>query len=253
MPRVFGNHGSCKKFASFIGNTILQRLSMGAVKVWGRVDHDEPPSVVLPLTVEPSKPRLCIDGRYVNLWMRDCPFSLDKLIDVRRYASRDSYLRKCDEKSGYDHVCLQRDSQRYFRFQWSGWWFVCTTLPFGWKESPYIYHTIGLAASSYLHSCGVPCSLYIDDRLNGELVTASGPWPVPHSEQLEVSLLIKLGYTIGLSKSVLIPCKRLEYLGFIVDTAKQAFIIPPRKIALFMVLREEILSCKKSVHVKSLQ
>ena len=37
------------------------------------------------------------------------------------------------------------------------------------------------------------------------------------------------------------------------DTAKQAFIIPPRKIASFVALREEILSCKKSVHVKSLQ
>ena len=131
MPRVFRNHGSCKKLASFIGNTILQGLSTGSVKVWGKVNHDEPRSAVLPLTVEPSKPRLCIDGRYVNLWMRDCPFSLDKLIDVTCYASRDSYLTKCDDKSGYDHVCLQRDSQRYFGFQWSGWWFVCTTLPFG--------------------------------------------------------------------------------------------------------------------------
>ena len=37
------------------------------------------------------------------------------------------------------------------------------------------------------------------------------------------------------------------------DTVKQAFIIPPRKIASFAALREEILSCKKSVHVTSLQ
>ena len=70
---------------------------------------------------------------------------------------------------------------------------------------------------------------------------------------ITASLLIELGYTIGLSKSVLIPCKRFKYLGFIEDTAKQAFIIPPRKIASFAALREEILSYKKSVHVKSLQ
>ena len=53
-----------------------------------------------------------------------------------------------------------------------------------------------------------------------------------------VSLLTELRCTIGLSKSVLIPCKGLEYLGFIVDTAKQAFIILPRKIASFVALRE---------------
>lgn len=136
-----------------------------------------------------------------------------------------------------------------------------------WKESPYIDHTIGLVALGYLRSCGVPCFLYIDDRLNGELVTVSGPWSMPHSERSEeflraastaailisAPLLIELGYTIGLSKSVLTPCKRVEYIGFIVDTAKQAFVIPPRKIASFAALREEILSCKKSVHVKSLQ
>lgn len=267
LPRVFRNHASCKKFSGFIGETILKRLSTGAVKVWGRVNCDEPPSIILPLTVEPSKPRLCIDGRYVNLWMRDSPFSLDKLIDVTRYAYRDSYVTKCDDKSGYDHVFLQQESHRYFGFQWSGWWFVCTTLPFGWKESPYIYHTIGLAASGYLRSCGVPCSLYIDDRLNGELVTASGPWSVPISERsgefrlaaataailITASLLIELGYTIGLSKSVLLPSKRVEYLGFIVDTAKQTFEIPSKKVASFATLREEILSCKKSVNMKSLQ
>jgi len=70
---------------------------------------------------------------------------------------------------------------------------------------------------------------------------------------LTASLLIELGYTIGLSKSVLIPCQHIEYLGLIVDTVKQAFAIPPRKIASFAAVRGEILSCKKNVHVKSLQ
>ena len=110
VPRVFCNHGSCKKFSRFVSDSVLQRLSPSAVKVWGRVNHNEPPSIVLPLTVELSKPRMCIDSRYVNLWMRDCPFSLDKLIDITRYASKDSYLTKCDDKSGYDHVCLRRES-----------------------------------------------------------------------------------------------------------------------------------------------
>ena len=43
-------------------------------------------------------------------------------------------------------------------------------------------------------------------------------------------MLLELGYTIGISKSVLYPTTSLEYLGFLVDSEKQAFVIPQRKI-----------------------
>ena len=35
--------------------------------------------------VEPSKPRLCLDERYLNLWIKDLPFKLDHLSDLPRY------------------------------------------------------------------------------------------------------------------------------------------------------------------------
>ena len=87
-------------------------------------------------------------------------------------------MTKCNDKSDYDHVLLSEASQSYFGFSFSGLWFVCTTLPFGWKISPFIYHTIGLSASGFLRSKGIPSSLYFDDRLNGELSTSCGPWSV---------------------------------------------------------------------------
>ena len=43
------------------------------------------------------------------------------------------------------------------------------TLPFGWKVSPFIYHTTGLLATSFFRSISIPCLLYIDDRHNGQL------------------------------------------------------------------------------------
>ena len=179
------NHGSCDKFTDFICEEILKRVSSGTVRVWGRVGIVSPPRLILPLTVEPSKPRLGVDARFLNLWMKDVPFSLDKITDVPGYVYHGSYMTKCDDKSGYDHVLLTSDSQAYFGFEWGGLWFVCRTLPFGWKISPFIYHSIGLAVSSFLRDQGIPCSLYIDERLNGELLTQSGPWPVLCSDRLE--------------------------------------------------------------------
>ena len=242
-------------------------MTTGAIRVWGKVGVDSPPYLVLPLTVEPSKPRLCLDARFLNLWMKDMPFSLDKLADVSRYIYKGSFMTKCDDKSGYDHVLLSSSSQTYVGFEFGGFWFVCATLPFGWKISPYIYHTIGLAASGYLRAQGIPCSLYIDDRLNGEILTSTGPWSVlPAYRQPEyrfkaalvaifcvLSVLVDLGYTIGISKSVLFPTTVVEYLGLLVDSTKQPFLVPKRKIVSWAALREQILACKKYVNIKTLQ
>ena len=75
-------------------------------------------------------------------------------------------MSKCNDKSDYNHALLSENSQPYFGCSFEGLWLVCTTLPFGWKISPF-----GLAASGFLRAKGVPCSFYIDDRLNGELLT----------------------------------------------------------------------------------
>ena len=169
--KQFSNHASCKAFSYFVSEEILKCLATGALRVWGKVGGDSPPYLVLPLTIKPTKPRLCLDARFLNFWMTDAPFSLDRLADVPQFVYKVSYMTKCEDKSGYDHVSLSPSSQTYVGLKWNGFWFVCTTFPFGWKISPYIYHTIGLVASGYLRTRGIPCSLYIDDRLNGELET----------------------------------------------------------------------------------
>ena len=57
---VVPNHMSCKPFTSFISNTLINRLRSGAISLWGKVGQCTPPHLVLPLTVEPSKPRLSV-------------------------------------------------------------------------------------------------------------------------------------------------------------------------------------------------
>ena len=57
----FRNNTSCKPFADFVRSTLLDRLTSGAIPLKGKVGEVEPPYLVLPLTVEPTKPRLCHD------------------------------------------------------------------------------------------------------------------------------------------------------------------------------------------------
>lgn len=94
---------------------------------------------------------------------------MDSIAALPRYVTPSSFQSVCDDKSGYDHVLLTPESRTFFGFEWGGWYFVSNTIPFGWKSSAYIYHSIGLLASHYFRSVLIPRSLYIYDRHTWEI------------------------------------------------------------------------------------
>ena len=55
-----------------------------------------------------------------------------------------------------------------------------------------------------------------------------------------LSLLVDLGYTVSIAKSVLYPTTSVEYPGLTVDSLKQAFIVRDRKVEALAVLRKNI-------------
>lgn len=46
---------------------LYEKIRSGAIRVLGKVGECEMPHIVMPLTIEPSKPRLCHDDRFLNL------------------------------------------------------------------------------------------------------------------------------------------------------------------------------------------
>ena len=115
----------------------------------------------MPITVEPSKPRMCHGERFLNCWIKDCPFTLDYITDLPRYVLPGHFQTSFDDKSGYDHVRLHPSSSTFFGLQWKEWYFVFTTIPFGWKASAFVYHSIGMAATNYIRSLGVHKAVWL--------------------------------------------------------------------------------------------
>lgn len=257
-PRMsFPNSRSCDQFESFIDDTIMERVRNGSLRFWGEVNEVDPPYLVMPITIEPSKPRMCHDERFLNLWVKDLPFTLDYLSDLPRYVERGHFQTVCDDKSGYDHIALTEGSQTLFGLLWKECYFVYRTLPFGWKASAFIYQSVGLIATNHIRSLGVPCSQYIDDRHFGQLITSSTcRWSDFQKSEaatyIAVSILTSLGYTLALAKSSLAPLQEVRYLGYISDSVKCAFVLPDDKKLKFRTLREEILS-KDSIALECLQ
>ena len=75
------------------------------------------------------------------------------------------------------------------------------------KASTYIYHTVGMAATHFIRSNGVPCSQYIDDRHAGQLRLPRACVKQFSNFQLAqmaafvaCSVLVSLGYFIDLKK-----------------------------------------------------
>ena len=154
------------EFEEFMDKTVSEWASFGVLQEWNKVRQShEPhiPEVVSPLGVEPSKPRALWDGRYVNEFCRDMPFTMDNATKVAEVSWENAYFFKLDHKSGYQHVPLHRSSWKFFGVYWKGTYYVFTVLPFGWKSSPIVYHTLTEAVAMYLRSLGVPMLVWIDD------------------------------------------------------------------------------------------
>jgi len=196
---------------------------------------------------------------------------VDHLSALPRYVLPGHFQIVCDDKSGYDHVFVSDASKTFFGFEWAGcFFFTSNTIPFGWKLSAFIYHSIGLLASHFFRSIGIPCSLYIDDRHNGQLCLASqdsglpGAYSsLPTQQDRNIALassaiflvcfyLSRLGYCIGLAKSTLTPSMQVPYLGFMCDSSRQSFCLLPEKNKKFLALLNEVLS-RDTVSTLSLQ
>ena len=130
----------------------------------------------------------------------------------------------------------------------------------------YIYHSTSLLATHCFRSIGIPRLLYIDDRRTGEI---SFSWVTPVYATLSSDrerafaratsaifivcyTLSLLAYFIGLKKSVLVPRQCVPYLGFGIDSVRQAFALLEEKRLKFITLAEFILS-SKTVDVKTSQ
>lgn len=254
---IFPNNKSCIPHAQIISKEIEKKIAMGAITLLGRVGEVPPPRIVMPFSIEPSKPRLVHDQQYLNCFMKHLPFKLDQVINLPRYLGKESYHTKLDDKSGFDHFLLSEDSRTLVGAEWGGWWLVWNTLCQGWKESPYIYQTLGSVATSHIREVGTPSSQYIDDRHLGELW---GPTPEARSSYqaalagavLAIAVLTELGYFINIDKSVVTPTQQLVFLGHTVDTVRETFSIPDDKKQKFIALRDSIL-CKQTVSLNTLQ
>ena len=126
-PRMFSeNNKICNNFQDFVSSTILERVANGSLSIWGKEGECEPPHLVMPITIKRSKPMMCHDERFLNLFMNAPRVSFDKTTDIPGYVEACHFHSKLHDKSGYDHIQLTKNSRTFFGLYWKGWFFLFT-------------------------------------------------------------------------------------------------------------------------------
>lgn len=258
-PRHFQNAPICEQFVEFINSELILRLKTGAISYMGRIDEvDISNYIISGLTVEPTKPRLCLNLMYLNCFMKDTPFSLDSLQDIPHLIKRNSFMSKLDDKSAYLNMMVTENCRHLLAFQWSGHVFCSNTLVFGWKNAAYVYHTTNLEVMSFLRKLSITGLLYIDDRLLEEY---NGTVPQNMDDsfsraciamKLSIKLLVSLGFYLGIDKCIFRPCQEIVFLGMWVNSVACSFFVTEKRKQKIMRLREFMLD-RVSVSVTCVQ
>jgi len=250
-PRAeFDNHRLDDDMRAFVTKEIARELRVGAISAWGDVGVATPPHLVLPVGVEPTKPRKLNDGRFLNLWCKDMPFEFEGLHLIPALVDKGEFAFNVDHVSGYFHVKLTECSRTFFGFQWDGVYYVYNVLNFGWKSAPYVYTCFSGETAGFLRRLGLRYLFLLDDSFGTGLTrpaasaSAAGGVAIASVHAavfVVVSIMVALGYFVHPTKSILLPSPSLRWLGLTVDVGKGEFAVPPDKAEAISALLREVL------------
>jgi hypothetical protein len=251
-PRVFRNNWPTEPTSTgqsaeeWALGKIEEDVRTGALIRVGTVGVDPPPKVVLPLTVEVSKPRLIHDGRYTNLWQQNNGFTMGKVASIPETFNKKSWFLSYDHKSGYHAFPFAEDSREYFGMEAGGHYYVPGAGIFGWNVMPEIYHLAHEALLSFAAALfGIPSLVYLDDSITGSIWNREGD-PSKNSSAWCMEILLWLnflaGYTISIKKSVLRPVRFICWLGINIDSLRCVFSVPREKKDVFLAIVKQALS-----------
>jgi len=157
---------------------------------------------------------------------------------VTQILGKDYYMAKIDLKSAYHSIPIANEDRKFLRFRWKGILYEYTCLPFGLCTAPRVFTKLLKPVVAYLRNKGYISVVFIDDLL---LIGLNYDMCIANITST-LSLLESLGFTINYDKSVITPTRKLEYLGFQLDTIEMTIQLPKHKKEKILKLIPTILN-----------
>ncbi len=243
-PRAYlKNNRSSLNHPEFVCEAIEKLLVTGSI-----TEHDSPPHVVNPLTVsEGKKLRLVLDLRHVNQFTYVTKFKYEGLSTLAGMFSQNFFFFTFDLESGYHHIDIFQQHQKYLGFSWKFGnvvrFFTFSVLPFGLNTASHCFTKMLRPLVTRWRSMGHNAILYIDDGISGHPDKISA-LAASHIVQKDLALS---GLKVSASKSDFVPKQSGEWLGLVIDTISMQFSLPEKKIHKIQAAIGECLSVRSQV------
>ena len=228
-PFLQNNHRSAIDNKNFVSQAVNDLVSNRCVR-----SVSDRPYGCSPLSVVSSaagKQRLVLNLRYLNKFLQKETFKYKDLRIPSMMFERHEYMFKFDLKSGYHHVDIYQEHQKYLGFRWDDddkvQYFVFTVLPFGLSTACYCFTKLMRPLVRFWRGRGLKAILYLDD---GVVAVKGKEEALRESKQVQQDLQ-NAGLVTNLEKSQWEPIRCIEWLGFIIDLEKGQFLVPPGKLA----------------------
>ena len=254
FPHSFkmNNNKSALKEPEFVEKTLLELLDKG------HIYEVKNPFTISPLSVfeDPSgKKRLILDLTYINkfLWKEKIKFDDWKSFENYVDEGKEGYLFKFDLKSGYHHIDIHEDSQKYLGFSWK---FSDGTirhlqyavLPFGLSSGPFIFTKVVRVLIKYWRSYAIKIACFLDDGLS---IDFDKDQAIKNSKFVKGSIS-EAGFIANNEKSQWDPAKVIQWLGVVIDFEQNIFAISEKRIHSALKSIETILNSPNRITARQL-
>ena len=192
-----------------------------------------------------GKLRLVLDLRHVNKHLQKYIFKYENIKTVTEIFEKDYYFVTFDLKSGYHHIKIAPEYQKFLGFTWtfsdgSTRYFEFVVLPFGLAAACYVFTKVLRPLVKRWRGLGIRCILYIDDGIIGNQNKSF----LQNEIKTILDDLKNAGFTINIEKSNFNPTQYGKWLGFEIDTKQFKFFVPNDKIMRLELLTRKFISSK---------
>ena len=246
------NNKSALQHEEFVKQAISELMQSNRI-----IQTKEPPHVVNPLSVsvQPSgKLRLILDLRHVNQYVSKNSVKYEDWRTALTYFQTDAFMIAFDLKSGYHHIDIHPESQKFLGFAWKGpkdrscLYYVFTVLPFGLSSAPFIFNKCLKPLQKCWRKQGISIALCLDD---GWLTESSFAECLQLSQTIRTDLR-EAGLITSEDKCIWQPCQELIWLGLVWNSVRGTIAITQRRIYNITHTIQSIVSQEFSVSARQL-
>ena len=239
-PFYAKNNKSSLDKSDFVQDAIQSLLNKRCIS---EVNHI--PKCCNPLSVatKNSKPRLVLDLRHVNQYVKYQKVKYEDLKTFSELFDTDDYFITFDLTSGYHHVDIIPEHKKYLGFQWTFpdgtiKYYVFNVLPFGLSSACYIFTKLLRPFVKKWRLEGIKSIVFLDDGICG----GKGYEFTEHVAKIVLKDLREGGWQVNFTKSCLKPMQSGKWLGIEIDTSTSTFRVPQEKIKKLLSNIKQILS-----------